>query len=891
MPLQKPALAGETADKHDASQATWIATARVVAIVVGCGISAAAFYWSGVREQQRIHETLSVRSDWRADDLVNKITQAAAPVQALAAFVASQTSVNAEEFGRFAAQARAGGPVARLAWFRLVADGERDSYVDAVRRDRDPGYDIRERGADGRMQPAPRRAEYLAAEFQASFDDRPSLLGYDLLSEPARRDTAQRSRDAGVPLATPAIVSVVSGDGAPSLMILYPVYREGVQTSTAEQRHDALRGFATGLFRADALARFAIEGTPEIIETLSISVAPVSATSSGMRWVLGASVPGGVEVLGTPTPPPAAGALRFERSFERLGSKWQLTFDYPPETVAGLTARARWGFLLLGIPLTLLIAETISRGVRRRMEIEQVVIERTRQLQRISAELDAVIEASPIAIICLDSARRITLWNRAAEEAFGYAAAEVIGQPDRLVAAEQARDFDAWLSRIAGGETLRGIDARCIRKDGAPIETSLSGARLIDASGATSGTILAFQDRTARNLLQQQLAQSQKMESIGQLTGGLAHDFNNILGVIIGNFELLEDHMPANSRPSEYRRAGLKAALSAADLVRRLLAFSRRQPLQPTAVDIAGVLSGVQPLLRRSIGERIDVRTTMAADLWRATADTAQLESAILNLAINARDAMPRGGTLRIDARNTTVDHDALPSSVDLGPGDYVAIAVSDTGCGMSAETAARAIEPFFTTKGPHAGSGLGLSMVYGTMRQLGGTATIYSEVGVGTTVRLYLPRARGPDGSPSRESIAPVPAPTGRERVLLVEDNAEIRTIATRMLAELGYQVAVAEDAAAALSRVQRGERFDVLFTDIVMPGALDGIALAHAVRKVDADLAVLLASGFASPELARAEIDALGAGFITKPYRRSELANVLRVLLARRAQGPKPS
>lgn len=886
MPSQRPVASGGTADRHDANQAFWTGAARVVAIVAGCVISAAAFYWTGVSEQQRIQQVLKVRSDWRADDLADKITHAAAPVQALAAFVASQVSVHAEEFGAFAARARGDGPVARLTWSRLVADAERDSFVSAVRQNRDPGYDIRERGADGRMQPAARRAEYLAEEFQASFDDRPTLLGFDLMSEPARRDTAQRSRDAGVALVTPPIVSVVSGDGGPSLMVLYPVYRDGTELNTPEQRHEALRGFATGLYRADALARFAIEGTPRIIEALSISVESASPNPSGMRWVLGESVPNGVAVLGTPAPPPAVDTVRFERSFERFGSKWRLTFDYSPEAVAGLTSRARWGFLILGILLTLLVAEAISRGLRRRMEIEGVVVERTEQLRRISAELDAIIEASPIAIICLDSARRVTLWNRAAEETFGYAAEEVIGQPDRLAAAEQAQEFSVWLDRIAGGETLRGIDARCVRKGGAPIETSLSGARLVDASGATSGIILALQDRTARNLLQQQLAQSQKMESIGQLTGGLAHDFNNILGVIIGNFELLEDHMPAASRASEYRRAGLKAALSAADLVRRLLAFSRRQPLQPTSVDIGGVLTGVVPLLRRSIGERIQVRTTKGADLWHASADVAQLESAILNLAINARDAMPQGGTLQIDARNTTVDHDVLPASVDLKPGDYVVIAVSDTGCGMSAETAARAIEPFFTTKGPHAGSGLGLSMVYGTMRQLGGTATIYSEVGAGTTVRLYLPRARGADDQRSRSNTVPAPAPTGRERVLLVEDNAEIRAIAANMLAELGYQVIVADDATAALSRVQRGERFDVLFTDIVMPGALDGIALAHAVRQVDADLAVLLASGFTSPDLARAEVATLGAGFITKPYLRSELADVLRRLLGRGAR-----
>lgn len=872
--------------KDHAPQALWTAAVRVVVLVAGCAISIAAFYWTGLNEQRRIVEVLQLRSDWRADDFANKLMQAVAPVQALALFVSSQAGVNAEEFSAFATHAHGDDPAARLTWSPLITDSERDSFVNGIRASRDPGYDIRERGADGRMQPAARRAEYLAAEFQESFDDRPTLLGYDLLSEPLRRDTAERSRSSGVAVVTPLIASRIMGDSTPSLMVFCPVYRTGTETQRPEQRREALRGFTTGLYRADALAKFAIENTPKIIETLSVSVTAGSAQPSSLRWVLGESTSDGVEVIETPTPPPLAGGLRVERSFERLGSRWQLTFDYSPQSLTGLTSRARWGYLILGIPLTLLIAETISRGLRRRMEIERVVVQRTEELRRISGELDAIITASPIAIVCLDSARRVTLWNRAAEDTFGYRADEVIGQTERLAPAENVQEFDSWLDRIAGGEILRGIDARCMRKGGTVIETSLSGARLLDASGRTSGTILAIQDRTARNLLQQQLAQSQKMESIGQLTGGLAHDFNNILGVIIGNFELLEDDMPANSRAAEYRRAGLKAALSAADLVRRLLAFSRRQPLQATTVDIHAVLSGVQPLIQRSIGERIKVRTAAAPDLWRATADVAQLESAILNLAINARDAMPQGGTLQIEAQNATVDDEALPASVELKPGDYVVIAVSDTGSGMSAETLAKAIEPFFTTKGPHAGSGLGLSMVYGTMRQLGGTATIYSEVGVGTTVRLYLPRAKSADDRPSAANAAKAPAPSGSERILLVEDNDEIRVIARKMLVELGYQVIVAEDATAALGCVQQGDRFDLLFTDIVMPGSLDGLGLARALRKFDPHLPVLLTSGFTNPEeLARPEIDALGAGFITKPYLRSELAHILRQLLARRS------
>lgn len=401
---------------------------------------------------------------------------------------------------------------------------------------------------------------------------------------------------------------------------------------------------------------------------------------------------------------------------------------------------------------------------------------------------------------------------------------------------------------------------------------------------ALSATNAALRAEIAeRNLAQQHLARAQKMEAVGQLTGGLAHDFNNILGAVIGNLDIAREQLAQDSPAQPYCKGALDAALSAAELVKRLLAFSRRQPLRPTAIDLSEVIANVLPLLQRTLGEQIDIKTKSNPGTWLAMADSDQIESAILNLAINARDAMPSGGTLRIEQSDVAVDESYAQLIEDLKIGDYVMLAISDTGSGMSPEVVARAFDPFFTTKAPGAGSGLGLSMVFGTMKQLGGTARIYSEVGVGTTIQLFLPRAPLTQAQQKEAVQHPAPMPRGSERILMVEDNAQIRSVGAEILRSLGYRVAIAEDGDAAMLLVQDGLQFDLLFSDIVMSGALNGIALAHELRERNPELPILLTSGFTSPLTAHNDVALLGAELITKPYRKADLAVLLRALLDR--------
>lgn len=398
---------------------------------------------------------------------------------------------------------------------------------------------------------------------------------------------------------------------------------------------------------------------------------------------------------------------------------------------------------------------------------------------------------------------------------------------------------------------------------------------------ALNATNLRLQSEIAeRNQAQQQLAKSQKMEAVGQLTGGLAHDFNNILGAIIGNLDIASERLGPGSPAQSYCDNALEAALSATELVKRLLAFSRRQPLRPKATDLAEVVVNMLPLLERSLGEQIRVVTALNPEGWLAMADANQVESAILNLAINARDAMPDGGVLRIELKNVVVDETYARAAGDLKIGDYVSLVLNDSGVGMPQDVVARAFDPFFTTKAPGAGSGLGLSMVFGTMKQLGGTARIYSEVNVGTVVQLYLPRARDIDEEEgSVGSNEPVRG--GSEHILMVEDNAQIRAVGAHILQSLGYRVTVAESADAAMLHIENAEPFDLLFTDIVMAGRLNGIALARELRRRRPTLPILLTSGFTSPVTASSELSELDVELITKPYRKTDLAALVRSLL----------
>lgn len=380
-----------------------------------------------------------------------------------------------------------------------------------------------------------------------------------------------------------------------------------------------------------------------------------------------------------------------------------------------------------------------------------------------------------------------------------------------------------------------------------------------------------------------QLQQAQKMEAIGTLTGGMAHDFNNLLSVIIGNLDLLEERLKGDPKAQALAEAALQAGVRGAELTRQLLAFARRQPLEPQLININELVSGMTRLLERILEEHIEVTLVTAPDLWPVMVDPAQLSSAIANLATNARDAMPTGGRLTIETKNTHLDAHYAELNPDVVPGDYVLLEVSDTGMGMTPETLAQAFEPFFTTKEVGQGSGLGLSMVFGFVKQSQGHIKIYSEAGEGTTVRLYLRRSERGKSAPATADALVHPR-RGDEAILVVEDNPDVRSAVTSQLADLGYSVIGAESPRAALALLKdRAIAVDLLFTDIVMPGSMNGHDLARAALAERPGLRVLYTSGYSGSSLRGHDRLKEGEHFLSKPYRKQELARKLREILDR--------
>ncbi len=376
-----------------------------------------------------------------------------------------------------------------------------------------------------------------------------------------------------------------------------------------------------------------------------------------------------------------------------------------------------------------------------------------------------------------------------------------------------------------------------------------------------------------------QLVQAQKMEAIGNLTGGMAHDFNNLLGVVIGNLGLLLDVRSNDAEVADLAGDAIEAATRGAELTRRLLAFARRQPLQPRRIDVNELIAEITKLLRRTLGENMEISLELGADTWPVVADPIQLEATLTNLAVNARDAMPKGGRLLIATGSRILDADYAEAHNEVTPGDYALIEVSDSGCGIPSDLVGRIFEPFFTTKERGKGTGLGLSMVFGFVKQSGGHISVYSEEGIGTTFRLYLPRSSERDMAPARPTITEVVQGRG-EKVLVVEDNPAMRKIVVRLLRELGYHILEAENGAVALSILER-ESVALLFTDIIMPGPTTGLDIARIAIARWPAMRIVLTSGFPQSNFAD-DLELLGkVRLLNKPYRRDELARTLRAAL----------
>ena len=518
--------------------------------------------------------------------------------------------------------------------------------------------------------------------------------------------------------------------------------------------------------------------------------------------------------------------------------------------------------------------------------VQRTFIDLTARKQAEQALIDSearyrdLIEGSDLGIQVLNHTGKRIFANRACVDLFGYSSLEeLLAAPRGALVALHDTEWIASNRKELFDNNLkvptREFDG--LRRDGSVVPVQVFTRRITwNGEDAIQRTYI---DLTERKKTEEQLRQAQKMEIVGQLTGGVAHDFNNLLTIILGNLDLIEDEV---DDPALKRIAlnAMEATRRGGELTQRLLAFSRKQALAPRSVNPNDLVAGMEDMMRRTLGEAIEIEFTADSETWACRADPMQLENGILNLAVNARDAMPQGGRLTFATENLQIDERETAERNDLVPGDYVMISVADTGTGMAPSVADRVFEPFFTTKDVGAGSGLGLSMVYGFAKQSGGNVMIETGEGSGTTVALYLPR--------SMEVIAPVPqgnepaAPrSGSEKVLVVEDDAEVRSLTVQLLNGLGYEVLEATDGHEAIEVMKNTAGIDLLFTDVVLAGGMSGVDVAREAANYISGIKIIFASGYTDDELARHGRLDDGVHFIGKPFRKADLAHMMRAAL----------
>jgi signal transduction histidine kinase/CheY-like chemotaxis protein len=603
-----------------------------------------------------------------------------------------------------------------------------------------------------------------------------AAIGYDVMSDPVRRDMVERARDTGQPAASARIelVQEIDANKQAGFLVAVPVYAGGAVPPTVEERRRSFLGFVFGAFRADDLFGSIVAVEAEEDATFTVyDGAPSAAT-----------------LLHRSAPPSAArsGRLTREAGLELGGRTWTVQFEERISPQRSSAFPEIWLVCVGGLFATTLLGFAAYRQRRTQDEI-----------RRLNASLEARVE-------------------------------------------ERTRDL-----RTAA-DSLRQ----------------------------------AGEDRAR---IEEALRQSQKMEAVGQLTGGLAHDFNNLLAAISGALELIETRLGQNRLGDvvKYVAVAQGAARRAAALTHRLLAFSRRQTLAPKAIDVDRLIGGMLDLIQRTVGPDIAVRHVGTSGLWAALVDPSQLENALLNLCINARDAMPGGGTITIQTGNHRIDGPQAEAQ-DLPEGQYLSLCVSDTGTGMPPEVVARAFDPFFTTKPLGAGTGLGLSMIYGFAKQSGGQVRISSAVGAGTAVCIHLPRHRGEaDGDGPGLERRPLALAEAGETVLIVDDEPTVRMLITDVLSDLGYTAVEAADGAGGLRVLQSGARVDLLVTDVGLPGGMNGRQMADAARVDRPALKVLFITGFAETTLlSNGGLDP-GMAILTKPFSVETLAARIRQLIAR--------
>jgi len=551
-------------------------------------------------------------------------------------------------------------------------------------------------------------------------------------------------------------------------------------------------------------------------------------------------------------------------------------FTLPAEVSWSVVSKITIPFLLIFPPATLLLGYFLL-DIEQRLQIETT-------LENSESRMRTLIETLPDQVWLKDPDGVFLACNQKFERLYGHKEAEIIGKTDYDFVDKALADFfrERDCAAVAAKVPIMNEEKVTYADDGHMEVLETIKTPIFGQNGELVGVLGVGRDITGRKKMQQTLSRSQKMDAIGQMAGGIAHDFNNILGIVIGNVNLLKRRVKDDDQAVKRIETIKKSAQRAADLTKQLLSFSRQESAQISTADISQVIEGMDNLVARSVTPEVEVVHKLTKGLWLAELDLGDFEDALLNLILNARDAMPNSGILTIETKNRTLDSTDIKSQVEFKSGDYIELSIGDAGSGISKENLEHIYEPFFSTKPQGKGTGLGLSMVFGFIQRSGGHIIVNSELGVGTTFFLYLPRSNKQEDQAETHFLKPDVLPRGHETILVVDDEDELLLLAKESLQDLGYQVVTAGNGQHALEQLVNEPSIAILFSDVVMPGGMTGYELAEQAVALRPDLKVLLTSGYTGKSLAKNHETLLDAQVLSKPYDLPQLAKRLQILIA---------
>jgi len=867
-----------------------------IGILVSCFLFVVVNNWE--QKDRRIKFESVVKG--YANAVRNSLNGNVEALKFLGNFFDNSTHVTRQEFSRYVKSVlpRYSG-IQAFSWNPLVPDNERAAYESLAREEGLENFEFTERTAESKLVTADHRKEYIIVYYIEPMETNKPALGFDIASNPARLKAITEGFNSAKLSASDRITLVQESGDQTGILLLLPVYRQGVSLNTIEERFENRKGLVVEVLRIGDVIEAALEGFSD--RGINLYLYDLTAEVEKRFFYYRPS-----RLSEMPEQPLEEQAIQkglyWDETFDFAGRQWKMLLSPSSFYHKSQQMWQAWIVLLSSLLLTFILAFYLFKKLRYTAEIERKVSQEIRTNQQLAAEIserqqaEAALRESearyrelfvsnphPMWIYDLESLAFLDV-NDAAILHYGYSDEEFLSMTikDIRPSEDVSRLLDN-VDRVGDGLDKAGI-WRHIRKDGSVIEVEITSHVLLFDERRTELVLVnditeRRQVEAEREKLQAQLLQAQKMESVGRLAGGVAHDFNNMLGVILGRAEM----MFMGIKPGDPHFTDLqeiyKAAQRSADLTRQLLAFARKQTIAPRVLDLNDTVEGILKMLRRLIGEDIDLVWKPDTFLWPVRVDPAQVDQVLANLCVNARDAIFGTGKVTIETNNVFFDQAYCASHAEAKPGQYVMLAVSDDGCGMDKETLGNLFEPFFTTKEVGEGTGLGLAMIYGIVKQNNGFINVYSEPGQGTTFKLYLPRTREADeaiGEPVAKTIE-----TGSETVLLVEDEESILRLGTAVLEKFGYNVLAACTPGEAISMAEQSEgMIHLLVTDVVMP-EMNGKELKARIEKLRPDIKVLFMSGYTGNVIVHQGILEGDVHFLQKPFSVNSLVGKVRDVL----------